>query len=141
MGLIDTVLGGGVGKFVQEVVGTFKLSPEARLEVEREIASRAHELAKLDLEMEAKVAEIASSNIRAEAASDSWLAKNSRPLFIFIGSITIWVNVLIPMISQISGRALPIIEIPEAAYWLYGSGFLGYVGSRSWEKTQKLHTK
>jgi hypothetical protein len=45
MGLnIATILGSGLGQLIQDVVGTFKLSPEKQSELQQVIDQNAHEI-------------------------------------------------------------------------------------------------
>lgn len=128
----------GLAKLVSTVLDKIKLDPSKKAEIELAMAQNEHELKKIEADLEARLAEAASANIRAEVASNSWLSKNSRPMFLFIGSVAIWMNPIISMVAQLFGRTIPLIEIPPEIYWLYGSGFLGYVGARSFEKTWKM---
>lgn len=148
MGLLDTILGGGVGKMVKDVVGSFKLDPETKAKIDAAVEEHSHELAVLDKQYEAKLlearqkeVEVAGANIRAEAASDSFISKNARPLFIFIGSIVIWANYLVAMIAGIAGRQYIPVEVPDIVFQIYILGFGGYVAGRSYEKVAKLRTR
>lgn len=136
MGLLDAIVGGGVGKLIKDVVGTFKLSPQAQMEFDDKLASRAHELALKDRELEAKLAEyaskeveVASANIRAETASGDKYTSRARPTFLYV-MMGVYVNnyVLLPWATRMP------IDFPEALHWLFGSAILGYTGARSWEK-------
>jgi len=132
VGLKDLVLG---------VIDRFKLPPEERAKVEFALQQQEFELKKLELEIEAKLADTASANLRAEAASASWLAKNCRPFFIFNAGLAVVANVWLPLISQFTPRPITALPIPDDFYWLFGAGFLGYVGARSWEKMGKMGKK
>ena len=128
-GLKDLVLG---------VIGRLKLAPEEKAKLELALAQQEHELKKIEDELEAKLADQAGQNIRAEAASDTWLAKNCRPFFIFAAGLTVVANVWIPLVAQFTSPNVQMLDIPEPFYWLFGSGFLGYVGARSYEKMMKI---
>lgn len=136
MAFLDVV--GGLGTIFKDIIGSFKLSPEAKLELDKALAENDYKLKRVEAELEAKIAESAGENIRAEAASASWMAKNSRPAFIFGMGLTIMGNLWIPMLASAFGRDIPIVAIPEEVYWLFGAGFLGYTGARSWEKMIKI---
>ena len=145
MSLLTTIFGGGVGQLVKDVVGTFKLSPEAKLEVEREMAAREHELRLKDYELEAKLLdaqtkeiEAASANIRAEAASSDKYTSRARPTFLYLMYIILaWNYIILPIVQMSSYQAIQPINFPEELVWLFGSGFLGYTGARSWDKWKK----
>jgi hypothetical protein len=148
MPLLETILGGGVGRLVKEVVGSFKLDPAVKAQIDAEVDARAHELAKIDREFEARLldaqtkeAEIASANIRAEAAADSWMSKNSRPFFLFSGAVTIMANIWIPLISHLTSRPIQPLELGEWFYGTFTLGFGGYTYSRMTEKIERLRVK
>ena len=136
MGLLETIIGGGVGKLVKDVVGTFKLTPEAKAEIDKQIEEHAFELAKLDREYETKLLDVqareieaAGANIRAEAQSGDKYTSRARPTFLYIIETILACNyILFPLIGR------PALDLPEAAFWLFGSCMLGYSGARSWEK-------
>ena len=131
MPLLETILGGGVGKLVKDVVGTFRLSPEAKLEFEKQIAENEFRLKQMDAELESKLADTASANIRAEAGSGDKYTSRARPTFLYIVDfILLWNYVISPIF-----RRTPL-DLPEPLFWLFGSVMLGYTGARTWEKLQ-----
>lgn len=148
MSLVTTILGGGIGNLVKEVVGSFKLDPEVKAKIDAAVVEHAHELEVLDrqyearlLEAQTKESEIASANIRAEAAADSWMSKNSRPFFLFAGAVTIMANIWIPLISQLTVRPIQPLELGEWFYGTFTLGFGGYTYSRMTEKVERLRVK
>jgi hypothetical protein len=129
MALLDSIIGGGVGQLVKDVVGSFKLSPQAKAEFDAQIEERKFELAKMDSELESKLADIASQNIRAEVASGDKFTSRARPLFLYtVNFILAWNYIAVPIFHQ------KPVDLPEPLFWLFGSVMLGYVGARSWEK-------
>lgn len=78
--------------------------------------------------------------IIAEAQSDSWLAKNWRPLIMVgcFGVILEWNFVLAPIGTWLStllgGPAFPQLPTPPELWSLLKVGLAGYVGLRSTEK-------
>lgn len=142
MGLLDSIVGGGLGKLVKDVVGTFKLSPEAKLEVEREITARSHELEMKSKELEfklldyqAKEIEAASANIRAEAQSGDKYTQRARPTFLYLIYVVLAFNyILIPIIMLFKGQPPAPINLPADLLVLFGSGYLGYAYVRTRDK-------
>lgn len=141
MSVLETIFGGGVGKLIKDVVGTFKLSPEAKIEFEREMLVREHELALKDKELEAKLldaqtreVEAASKTIQIEAQSQSWLPRNVRPLLLLIWGVTITANVLIPLIARFWRPEIQPLSLDEWMYVMTGIGYTGYTGFRAFEK-------
>ena len=142
MGLMDSLFGGGVGKLVQDVVGTFKLSPAARQEFEKALEDHRFELEKLDraydsklLDAQTKEIEAASANIRAEASSGDPYTSRARPTFLYlIYVILAWNYILIPTVLLFKGQPPAPINLPPDLLTLFGAGYLGYVHYRSKDK-------
>ena len=130
---LDKLFGGGVGQLVKDVVGTFKLSPQAKLEFEKELAENEFKLKQMDAELESKLADTASANIRAEAGSGDKYTSHARPTFLYCCYIILmWNFVVVPIFKQTP------VTFPEPLFWLMGSVLLGYVGARSWEKVSGM---
>ena len=133
MAFLDALFGGGVGKLVKDVVGTFKLSPEAKLEFEKALAENEFKLKQMDAELESKLADTASANIRAETTSSDKFTSRARPMFMYtVNAILAWNYIVVPIFGRNP------VELPEALFWLFGSSILGYVGARSWEKVSGI---
>jgi hypothetical protein len=148
MGLnIASILGSGLGELVKDVVGTFKLAPEKKAELQQVIDQNAHEIQMKEYELqvramdaESKAIEAASANIRAEAQSgDKWTSR-ARPTFLYLFYIILAFNfILVPiaqMIKGISFAQLRPIEFPDILWEVFVAGYLGYTGVRSWEKSK-----
>jgi len=126
---IGDILGGGLGKLVKDVVGTFKLSPEAKLEFEKQLAENDYKLKEMEATLESKLVDVAGQNIRAEATSGDRYTSRARPTFLYIVNLIIlWNYVVVPLFRQMP------VELPEPLFWLFGSVMLGYTGARTWEK-------
>lgn len=127
--MLENILTGGITKLIKEVIGTFKLSPEAKLEFERQLAENEFRLKQIDAELESKLADAASSNIRAEAGSGDKYTSRARPTFLYVMNfILTWNYIVVPLFRQTP------VELPEPIFWLFGSALLGYTGARTWEK-------
>lgn len=83
-----------------------------------------------------QMAETQAKVIVAEANSDSWLAKNWRPLIMVgcFGVILEWNYVIAPIAQWIFGGTVPILPTPPELWGLLKLGLGGYVGLRSTEK-------
>ncbi len=133
MAILDSIFGGGVGKLVKDVVGTFKLSPEAKLEFDKQLAENEFRLKQMDADLESKLADTASANIRAESGSGDKYTSRARPTFLYIVEfILLWNYVVVPLFKQTP------VQLPDPLFWLFGSAMLGYVGARSWEKISAI---
>lgn len=137
---LTSLLGGSVGEVFSKIVGTFKVSPEKKLELETLLKSHEFELAKAQAELESKLAdyqareiEAAGANIRAEAQSGDAYTSRARPSFIYVMlAIFICNYIAFPLMQR-----LPL-TFPEPLFWLFGSCMLGYTGARTWEKFQSF---
>jgi hypothetical protein len=128
MALLDKVFGGGVGELVQKVVGTFKLSPEAKQEFELKMAENASRLRQMDVDLEVKLTDVAGQNIRAEAAAGRFTAY-ARPMFMYVIEAILVYNYIIAPIFKRD----PIL-LPSDLLVLFGFCIMGYIGGRTYEK-------
>lgn len=133
---IGSILGGTLINSIKGIIGSFKLDPTKKAELQAVVDANAHEIQIKEAEYQAKLLdaqskeiEIASSNIRAEAQSGDKYTSRSRPSFIYMMLVIMIANYIVfPLIGR------PIIVFPEALFWLFGSCMLGYTGARTWEK-------
>src|SRR5215831_19096317 len=134
--VFSKIFGGDIGDTFSKIVGTFKLSPEKKAELQSIADANKFELAKLQMDMEEKAqeaitheVEAASANIRAEATNGDKYTSRARPTFIYVCYVIIcWNYIVVPLMKE------KPVEFPEPLFWLFGSVMLGYVGARSWEK-------
>jgi hypothetical protein len=145
MPILDQILGGGlagVGDLVKKVVGTFKLDPTVQAQLNAAIEQNKFELAKLDADLEAKLADIQGQNIRADSQSGDKFTSRARPAFLWMMTISIFVSIVVFPIINIFMQGKPLVlDLPPAILELFGVGFLGYTGARSWEKLKGTDTK
>jgi hypothetical protein len=145
-GIISAITGGGGGikDLVLGILDRIKVSPTEKAKIQEALDQNAFELQKMQLEMEqhladlqAKETEAASANIQAEAKSGDKFVSRSRPTFLYIMYAVITFNfIILPVIEMIRGATTLVpLNIPSEAYWLFGSGYLGYAGFRSLDKS------
>ena len=144
MSVFADIIGGGLGKLIKDVVGTFKLTPEEKAKFETLIEEHAHEIQLKEYELqvksieaENKAIEEASANIRAEAQSGDKFTSRARPTFLYIIYIVILFNfITLPIIQMFKGATtlLPL-DLPEDLYYLFGAGYLGYTSARMLDKS------
>ena len=127
------ILGPVLGKLGGELIDNL-------FETEEEKANAKAKLVNLDL----KRYEIQMSAIVAEAQSkDGW--SRARPSFLYVmylviimcfvgGIIGIWFPDDVAMAA--ANIADLLAAIPDALWTLFGAGYLGYSGARSWDKHQ-----
>lgn len=136
--------GGGVVRTIAEVVDRFVETPEekraaetirAKMEMQKMVLQAEYERSLQ--EYEAKIADIAGQNIRAETQSKDAYVRRARPTFLYVMIGAIAFSVLIcPLINLFLNKGLVPMEIPNAYLELFGISFLGYVGARTYEKTR-----
>lgn len=91
------------------------------------------ELQRAVLEADSKLAEAQRDVIVAEAKSESWLARNWRPILMLVFTFIVFNNfVLSPILS------IPKTDIPENMWELLKIGVGGYISGRSVEKAVAL---
>lgn len=101
------------------------------------------ELAKMALEGDLKELEVSMQAIITEAKSaDPWTSR-ARPAFMYVMYALILLSVPMGIVSLVRPEAAVHLTegmqafwaaIPEELYWLFGSGYLGYSGLRSFDK-------
>lgn len=106
-------------------------------------ATKAAELAVKAQELESAIEQARISVMVAESASqDKWTSRG-RPMFLYVMYIFILSGIPVGILSifrpdaatQIAaGTTAWLKAIPSDMWWLFGAGYLGYVGARSWDK-------
>jgi hypothetical protein len=117
---------------------------------EKQASERAQaELTLATLQQEGKLKELAiqMSAILAEAQSpDPWTSR-ARPSFLYVIYIVILLGVPMGFLSAFrpdiaiqvaNGFAAWLKAVPDAMWTLFGAGYLGYAGARSYEKVKKV---
>jgi hypothetical protein len=147
--VLSAILGGNIGDLFSKIVGTFKLSPEDAAKLEQAKLDHALELAKLQAELEQSAnatltAEVnaARDTITAEAKSGDKFTSRARPTFLYLMYVVLaWNYLFLPAIQYFGGRVPAPIALPDSLMWLFGSGYLGYTGARSWDKFSTVASK
>lgn len=113
-------------------------------------AAAQFELLKMQQEGELKTIETQMSAIIEEAkSSDKWTSR-ARPAFLYVMYIMILSSIPMGFLTAFNpeiGKSIAagmkdwLASIPGAMWELFGAGYLGYVLSRSWDKTQILKGK
>ncbi len=131
---ITDIIGGSVTDGVAKIISLFKVDPNLALE-------KSTELQKIQAEMQGKVQDAISQEIqsaaeiiKAEATSQSWLARNVRPLLLLLWGCCISVNVVAAIVARFYVSDFQPIPLDPWVYKLTAIGFTGYVTARTWEK-------
>ena len=129
---VATILADTIGKVLDRVLPDPVARDKARAE-----------LARLQQEGALDEARAQLSAILAEAASpDPWTSR-ARPAFLYVmyavilgclagGIVGIWWPAHVATAAQ--NVAALLGAIPESLWWLFGAGYLGYTGARSFDK-------
>lgn len=135
MAILDLLAGpviGVVGKIIDKIFPDPAQREAAKLELLRQ--QQAGELEELKTSLSAILAEAQSS--------DPWTSR-ARPSFLYIIYIFILASIPMGILFALNGAMAANITtgvqgwlaaIPESLWWLFGAGYLGYSGARSFDK-------
>lgn len=114
---------------------------------EAEKAKALLELRKLEQSGELEAIKIQMSAIVAEASSsDPWTSR-SRPSFLYVMYVLILASIPMGFLAaykpELAGAVAAGMQswlsaIPESLWTVFGVGYLGYTGARSYEKAKKV---
>ena len=121
---------------LMDVIGKVIPDPEAKAKAEQEIMKMTQDGQFKEVEQQVSV-------ILAEAkSSDPWTSR-ARPSFLYLmylviistfagGIVGIWHPEEVTTAAQNIANLLA--AIPETLWWMFGTGYLGYTGARSFDK-------
>lgn len=114
-------------KAVSNLIDDLHTSTEEKAEAQLKLSRLSADMTRSMLEHEAKVLEEQAKNIRAEANSESWLARNWRPI------------VMLSLTALVGLDSFGVLSNPlsDDAWLLLQIGIGGYVVGRSGEKIAK----
>lgn len=128
-----------IGKLLDKIIPDPVEREKAKLELLK--AQQAGEFRELDAAMEA---------IKMEAASQHRLVALARPAFLYVIYIVILAGLPMGLLYAFqpatagavsAGFTQWINAIPGELWTLFGAGYLGYAGVRSWDKKNLLKAK
>lgn len=131
---LDSVLRGGISGLVgsvSDIIDRFVQTPDEKAKALLEL--RALEVRETEI-----IVSSASAAVQKEAESpDPWV-RRARPTFLYIMyAVLVWNFMLLPVVQLLTTQPLSPITLPDDLYYLFGAGYLGYVGARSWDKRGK----
>lgn len=137
--LLRRILGGPIRETIESVGGvidSLSTSTEEKLAAKQKLleiqSALTLELARMDAQLASEQAGV----IRAEASSESWLARNWRPILMLVFTfIVAWNYIVVPIFS------LPVTTLDENVWELLKLGVGGYIIGRSAEKTAATFNK
>jgi hypothetical protein len=123
-----------VGKVIDGVVGLVDEAIEDKDEANKLKAQLTTVFAKADMSKFSTQIQAQANVIMAEANSESWLARNWRPILMMVFTFIVFNNyVLVPWLGMVFTKA-PILAIPVQMWDLLKLGVSGYIVGRSGEK-------
>lgn len=141
MAIVDELAGGGVkaiaGAFTS-ILDEFHLNPEKKAEIQSQIAAAAAQDEQSRRDLEAKLNQIASDNIRQETSSSDWFVRRARPGFLWAMTIAIGFNLYLPLVSQFFGYHMQPLVIDREYFLLFRDAFVGYTIARTVEKAKGM---
>jgi len=132
--MIQQLLGAGLGKAVDNVLGRF-------FEDKDQAAKAAQELRMAMLEHEQTAQQVARDVVVAEAKSEHWITSAWRPITMLVFVVIIANNYIIaPYVDMLFNVGLRL-DIPDQMWTLLQLGLTGYIGGRSAEKLMDRYKK
>jgi len=114
---------------VGDIIGKFVTSPEDKLKAQLELSHLTADFNLKLAELDGEWAKTQAGVITAEVQSQSWMARNWRPILMLTFTFIIaWTYILVPLFS------LKPVEIPRDMWELLKIAMGGYVIGRSAEK-------
>lgn len=135
--LTDLLTGGfsSVIGSIGDVLGRFIASPEEKMKAQLELTKIATEYQTQLLLADKDLAVQQASVVVAEAKSESWLARNWRPItMLTFVAIVVWNYIVVGTIGAFVPR-VHTVPIPTDMWELLKLGIGGYIGARTLEKT------
>lgn len=127
MSVLDLI--GGLVKPVGDVIDSLHTSEEEKMEAKRKIMEVEAALTRKFTEYETALTRARNEIIVAEAKSQSWLARNWRPLLMLVFTYIIAHNYVLSPVFGIN-----YVVIPDEMWSLLKIGVGGYIVGRSAEK-------
>ncbi len=124
---------GGIVSLASGIIGKFVASPEEKLKATTQLAQMANDLQVRMIDAERDLAVQQASVIVAEAKSDSWMARNWRPVAMLSFVFIIDYNYVIAQLFH-----LVVLPIPPDMWTLLRYGLTGYIVARSGEKVADI---
>jgi len=124
---------------VTTLISQFHMSPEEKVQATQALNDAALKAQTDSENYEVQLNQIAGNNIQSEAKSGNWLTVLARPIFLYLMYGVILFNfVLLPLVQYFGGKPLQPINLPAELWFMFSTGYLGYVTARSFDKQQGL---
>lgn len=138
MGAFATIIGPAFDGLTK-ILGEFHMSPEEKAQAQQAVSDAQAKASLAAQDYEVQLNSIASQNIQAEAKSGNILADSARPLFLYLMYFVLIFNyIALPLVQYFGGKPLAPINLPAELWFMFSTGYLGYVTMRSFDKQQGL---
>lgn len=119
----------GLADVANSIIGRFVADPNEKIQLQQKILDAQMSLAQQAMTAQSELVSAQTSVVLAEAKSDSFLARNWRPIFMLvIVTIIAWNYMVVPITGA------PHAELPPDMWTLVKIGVGGYIVGRSGEK-------
>lgn len=132
IGAVTSALGGPLTSVMEAagaVIGKFIPDANARIEAQRELIRMEQDFRMKMLEADVSIAQQQAAVITSEAKSESWLARNWRPILMLTFTFIIAWNFIVSPLFHVDKT-----DIPPDMWELLRLGITGYIAGRSLEK-------
>lgn len=136
MGFLNILTGPirGLVEGVSGIIGQFVTTDKEKMAAQAVLLDLQTKFNQALLEADAKFAEQQASVITSEIKSESWLARNWRPILMLTFTFIIfWNYVIIPIFGAFTQALQPAVLVPQM-WELLKLGVSGYIVGRSGEK-------
>lgn len=135
--IFKELVGGDPVAGITSLIDQFHLSPEQKAALQQQAAQLELQREQIQAARDQALADVQGQNIRAETTSSDAYVRRARPTFLYCMILAIFYSlVIVPTASALGGHGFTALNIPDSYLQLFGIGFLGYTGARSWEKTK-----
>ncbi|SRR6266550_5403 len=121
-----------LGDLANSIIGKFVADPNEKLQLQQKVLDAATELSVKSMDLQAQLTDAQSKVITAEITSQSWLARNWRPILMLTFTfIVAWNYIIVPIVGATAA------VIPPDMWTLMKIGVGGYIVGRSAENVVK----
>lgn len=137
LGAFKEIVSGDPLKGISSLIEEFHLSPEQKAQLQAAADQLQLQREQIQAARDQALADVQGQNIRAETTSADPYVRRARPTFLYAMIAAIFYSlVIVPTASAFGGHGFVALSIPDAYLQLFGVGFLGYTGARTWEKVR-----
>lgn len=138
MALFDSLIKPALDS-VNTLIEQFHLSPEDKEKATEAMEQIQQQAINAANTQEIQLNTIAGNNIQSEAKTGDKFTERARPAFLWlVYFILIFNYFMLPVVQFAAHKSLAPIVLPDQLWFLFSSGYLGYVVARSADKHQSL---